>query len=408
MTANALRLRFQNMTPLERCVVGLWSVLILFVCIRGAVAPHTHSCWHVYYQPAGLNWWQGNELYGRVADTCRYSPIIHAGLAPLALMPERIGGTLWRLLNAGIFLAGLWAWSRHVLPESVTRTQRALLYLLVLPLAIGNVNNAQANLLMFGLLLLGWAAVARERWNAAGIFLALAFLIKLYPLAAVMLLLLIYPRRLGLPFAAAVAVGLALPFVLHHPDYVARQYGNWLTNLRVDDRSQWMAGVSYRDLWLLLRTWHVPITTRGYLLVQLSIAGGIALATLAMKFRGLAPRVLLDAVLGLVLCWMTICGPTTESSTYCLLGPALAWAVIVGWQPGHSKAALVLGLGSYALFMLTHVVSMGLSGPSFQSLAPQPLAGLLLFVSLIITDCQETLAVTAKPISTAPGLAQAA
>jgi hypothetical protein len=386
MVGHALRERIRNLNFLERLTIGIWSVLVVFVCIRGAAAPHSHSCWHVYYQPAGLNWWQGNELYGRVADTCRYSPLIHAGLAPLARMPERLGGLLWRLLNTGVFLAGMWAWSRHVLPVSLTNTQRALLFLLTLPLVIGNINNAQANLLMFGLLLLGWAALAQERWKSAGAYLALACLIKLYPVAAVMLLLLIYPRRLGFSFIGALVVGLALPFLLHQPEYVARQYGNWLANLRTDDRTQWVVEASYRDLWLLFRNWHVPVTTRSYLVIQLMAAAGIALVTLALRWRGVPSRLLLNAVLGLAVCWMTVCGPTTESSTYCLLGPTLAWAVVAGWQAGSSRFALGLSLVSYAIFMLTHVVSAGLYGPAFQALAPQPLAGLLLFTGLLIDD----------------------
>ena len=48
-----------------------------------------------------------------------------------------------------------------------------------------------------------------ERWNLAAAFLAGACLLKIYPLAIALLLIVAYPRPLGWRFVLAVGVGLA-------------------------------------------------------------------------------------------------------------------------------------------------------------------------------------------------------
>jgi len=68
-----------------------------------------------------------------------------------------------------------------------------------------------------------------------------------YPLAVGLLLVLVYPRQLGWRLAVAVIAGLVVPFALQHPEYVARQYHDWIECVRVDDRSQWPLPDAYRD-----------------------------------------------------------------------------------------------------------------------------------------------------------------
>ena len=86
--------------------------------------------------------------------------------------------------------------------------------------------------------------------------------------------------------------------------------------------------MAYRDLWLLIRLCHVPLTPRGYLGIQLLSAAGCAVLCVAARMRGLSRREVLSAILILGTCWMTLCGPATEACTYVLLAPALAWVVV--------------------------------------------------------------------------------
>src|SRR5207237_9491226 len=130
----------------------------------------------------------------------RYSPLVAVCFAPFSLLPDATGAVLWRLLNVGVFIVALAWWSESVLPGPLTRRQRVVLFLLVLPLAVGNLNNGQSNLLVLGLILMAVAALANAggpvtdswRFALAAVCLALASLFKIYPIAIGLLLVVIY------------------------------------------------------------------------------------------------------------------------------------------------------------------------------------------------------------------------
>ena len=90
----------------------IWAVLVGGLCVRGLLQPTDHNCYRDYYEQAGRNWFEGRELYQVLGATCRYSPLVTAGFAPLSQTPLWCGSLLWRLVNAGAFLGGLLWWLR--------------------------------------------------------------------------------------------------------------------------------------------------------------------------------------------------------------------------------------------------------------------------------------------------------
>src|SRR5262249_44686668 len=169
--------------------------------------------------------------------------------------------------------------------------QRGILFLLLVPLALGSLNNGQPNLLLAGLLLAAVAAAAHGRWALCAACVALATAVKVYPLALGLLLAAAYPRRLGGRRPLALALLAGLPFLLQEPGYVARQYGLWLARVATTDeaRRYWPAAMAYRDLWLLLRLAHVPVPLGAYQALQLAAGGGRAGLGVAPRRPGLAP-----------------------------------------------------------------------------------------------------------------------
>jgi hypothetical protein len=338
---------------LVRTAVFVWTIILVFVCVRAVVQPYKRTLFTTWEQ-AGGDWEQGRELYRRSwrpdQDQFRYSPLTAVLLVPFHHLPIRLGGVVWRLLNAAILLGGF-AWWLRIAPLVRTPRQQAILFLLLAPLSLSSLNNGQPNPLIIGLLLAALAAVDRERWWLAALFVALATTVKVYPLAVGLLLAAVYPRRFAPRLLLALVLMAVLPFACQHWDYVQVQYGLWLERLGKDQRWDWPLRMAYRDLWLLMRLYHVPLTPRGYLVVQLLSAVGCAALCLAPRLRGWPRRDVLAAILVLGSCWMTLCGPATESSTYMLLAPALAWMVfraeserwpgLIGWM---TRVAFVLFL----------------------------------------------------------------
>jgi hypothetical protein len=378
----------------ERFAVVVWAAVLGVVGIRVFFWPHVHSLYPVF-ATAARHWQNGQELYLPYfyqpgLDVFRYCPLFAGLFVPLAQLPEGLGNVCWRGLSAGCYLGALAWWSRSVLPRSLTDPQRGLLFFLAVPLSIGCVNNGQSNVLLIGLLLAGIAAAASERWNLAGSFMALAGLIKVYPLAIGLLLTAVHPRKFGGRFLLALAIAAALPFILQRPSYVAEQYKHWYELLVADDRadrpvSPWCS----RDLWLLIRLSHLPISFLIYRGIQLGLAAAVALLCLAGRWSASPRRRFLTTAFGLGIGWMVLCGPATESCTYILMAPILAWAVLETWLEPRPLWSRVIPWCSFWLFAVSQVGSWFPDQVRIPFLGLLPLAGLTLFASIVETSIRQ-------------------
>jgi hypothetical protein len=219
---------------------------------------------------------------------------------------------------------------------------------------------------------------AAGRWAFAAAAIAIAVLFKGYPLALGLLLALVEPRRFTPRLAVAVGIGLALPFLFQDKSYIAAEYRALFARLGAEDRSTGDISRSYRDLQLLLRAFGLPISLTAYRVVE--VIAGAACAVVVFRLRRQRDsRAAIWACAALGLCWMTLFGPTTESSTYVLVAPILAQAMIDARQ--RTPAQRRIAYASYAVFTLS---MMGAWLPQawngrIQALGVQPAAACLLF-----------------------------
>ncbi len=365
-------------------VLAMWAVILTVISLRVVLAARNHSVYPIF-SDAGRKWLAGADLYGPPTedlDQFRYAPAVAAGFAPWGLLPDRIGEVLWRWLNAGVFFGALavwgrWWWSRPNLPAVL---------LLVLPLTVGGLNNGQCNALLTGLTLLATVAFARGHLWAAAAAITVTTLFKGYPLALGMLFCLVEPRRFTPRLAAFVLAGFALPYLMERPDYVTRQYAAFVERVGADDRSGWPVFAGYRDLHMLLRLtgWEAPLAAyRG-----IEVLAGLACAAVVVagRWRVWDRRRAVAACLSLGACWMTLCGPATESCTYVLITPVLAQAVldVAGRSPWRRGLVFV----SFGLFTLSALIVWfpGWIAHPVQASGVQPLAACLLMAH-VLGDC---------------------
>jgi dolichol-phosphate mannosyltransferase len=369
---------------LLRASVTLWTLVVLVLMVRAVLQPTRHSVYPIFAR-AGNCWALGQDLYGHAPagsglDEFRYAPLVAALCAPLSGLPLQLGGVLWRSLNTLVFLLCFLSFARTVFPGRAALDERMLgwLSLLLLPLSLPSLNNGQTNPLVSGLLLLALSATIRRRWTLVALCLAVPCLLKIYPLAVALLLMLLHPRQLAGRLGLWLSVGLLLPFVLQDPSYVAEQYRAWLDYLMTDDRQGRALAASYRDFNLLLRLMKVDLSPRIYLAVQLGVAAGTCLVLVHGRRQGWPRRQLLHCLLDLSCCWMTLFGPATESCTYTLLAPTLALAAIQALRAGRSVWTRGLLVAIVALF-LASLIATALPGGKALAFFLNPLAALLLF-----------------------------
>jgi hypothetical protein len=393
---------------LWHCCIACWLLVVVAIDGRLLFGPQRGSVYPTFAR-AGHDWLTGSELYDHSEALFRYSPLVAALFAPFTYLPDRLGEIVWRLLNVGVYLAAFAWWGRTCLPSSLTRTQWAWLFLLALPLSVGSLNNGQSNALVLGLLLAASAAVTVERWNLSAALLSLAVMFKIYPMAVALLLVAIYPRRLAWRFALAIGAGLLLPFAMQDPAFVAGEYASWAHYLQGDQRIDVALDGACRDLRLLFRLWDIPVGMMLYQALQLLGAVAVAGICVAGRRAGWPQRRVLTSLLAWGCCWMLLLGPATESCTYILLAPSLAWAVMEAWSDQGSWVPRTFLGFSVALIALALLANWFPFVKAVHTLGPQPLATLCFVGYLACTDGRRLLTRPAsETIQAAPVIARAA
>jgi hypothetical protein len=245
--------------------------------------------------------------------------------------------------------------------------------------------NAQSNALVCGLLLLGCAEAVGSRWWRSALWLSLAVLIKLTPLAVVLLLLVVEPRRLGPRVLVLLTLGLLLPFLTRSPAVVIEQHNGWLQQMRQSANERWPG---FRDAWMVwnlatnppegdlkgyLKTPLQPEQAFAYRVIQLVTALGAFLWVVWLHRRGTPRWLHLTLALGGGTGWLLLVGPSVEHPTFVLLAPTLIWGLL---QSRH----WLIGLASFLILVL----GWGALTDPFVALTPWVLIPLPLGTSLYL------------------------
>jgi hypothetical protein len=305
------------------------------------------------------------------------------------MLPDFFGEIFWRLFCAAAFLGGIGLWLARGVREYFPEKDRALFFILLLPISVSNLNNGQANFLLIGLLVCAFAAVKNARWWLAALCIAAATYLKIYPLVIGLLLAVVHPRRFSWRLLLALAGLGALTFLLQRPGYVLEQYRLWITTRIEDSRSTLTDGNAPHDLRLLLRALHFQIGARAYQAMQILSGAGVAALCLRGRLRKWPAERLLVALFSLGTAWITLCGPATESATYVLLTPFVLLALLralrqpeAPWLRGWIVATCAVFLAGLVLNSFTHHRTAGW-------MSVQPVGSLLFLGYLVIQAYRE-------------------
>jgi Glycosyltransferase family 87 len=387
MPKNLTRLQpvllFKNSGNLQNAiVVALWSAVLLGICIRIGLVSRDHDVFATYAD-AGRKWINSQPLYTYTRGFV-YSPLIAAMFAPFSWFPHWLGGILWRLLTSSVFLAAIFLWLKQGLHVRIPQSRYWLVFLFMLPLSLGNFNNGQVNPLITGLLMIAIVAARRRQWALSAVCLGLTAYLKIYPLSVGLLLVLLYPRKLGWRLFVTLLLMGAFAFALQHPNYVLEQYQRWFGTRAADDRRMNM-DIAPRDFAMLLKALHIDLSGRIFLVLQLLAGIGIAAVCVYGRIRNWSEDRLLVGVFALGTCWMLLFGPSTEDATYAMIAPPIAFAAVQAFGQKIPCSMRTLVCSSYAVLLI------GLALNAFFSLkktpytmSVQPLGALMFLVYSVI------------------------
>jgi hypothetical protein len=364
---------------LNRVVIALWvTVLLIIFCRVALFYPQRDN--FVVYVDAGLKWINAQRLYSTTRGFV-YSPLIAACFVPFTLLPGNIGAILWRFLNAAIFVGTVFWWVKIGPHNRIPRSSSWLVFLLLLPLSLGNFNNGQVNPLLIGLLMIAVLAAYSKRWTVSAVCVGIAAYLKIYPLAIGLLLVLIYPRQLGWRLAVTLLLLGAVPFVLQQPAYVFEEYQRWFGSRTADNRAITM---KLMNLTMVLKAVHLTLSPHAFLVIQLLAGAAVAAAGLLGRLRKWSEERLLVCLFTLGSCWMLLFGPATEDATYVMLAPALVFALVQAFhQPTPSWMRYSLCV-SFAFLLLAQVLTSYFSyKKGVYSMSVEPFGALIFAVCAV-------------------------
>jgi hypothetical protein len=340
--------RFSEITAWIVWVLAL-SFLVLRYCAGGAYRVYAFND----YTFAGRHWIHGEYLYGNWRGFI-YSPIIAAFFAPLSILPAALAYFLWLLLNASVFLLGVSALLDSDIVPGLKDEFSALIYLLLVPCALGNLDMGQANPFVIGMIMFAVAAVRLGQWTIGAICIAVASFFKIYPFAVGLLFCVIAPRRFTWRVLVALLIFALVPYLLQHWNYVTDQYRAFIITRAADNRLNYATKYAPIDLWFILHTIvHLPIPQWLYTLIQLGAGGLIALCCIWGMWKNWSIQRLLCGLFFFVSIWMTLCGPATEAHTYLLMAPALVLGLVASFCDQQPMLLRVLVFGAF-FFNIVH------------------------------------------------------
>ncbi|MCZ6572253.1 MAG: glycosyltransferase family 87 protein [Planctomycetota bacterium] len=311
-----------------RLVDFAWVAFAVVLVGKGVFAPGQHTVYGHYATAAG-RWWAGTDIYQ--PDRYLYSPTFAVCMTPFALLPVRLGMTLFTAVNVFALYKCLQMLARRVLGPEWSERRTALFVYLAGIASMHGLWVHQINSLAFVLCAYAGVAAHKQRgWTAAWL-LAAAVWIKLWPMPFALLLVASAPRLLAARLAVCLTALAAAPFLTAAPGYVLAQYEGWFEQL-----TDWggMYRARTRDALAVL-----PFTVSHTVQLGVQLVTGALVLAWCLRVQRLFGRGLrlLTAQLAIWPAWQLLFGPAVARDTFGLVAPMTSWAVVMSFERGRGR-----------------------------------------------------------------------
>lgn len=305
----------------------------------GVPPPVTKYNNYVIFKYSHFHLLEGKDLYKEYYpeeywDLYKYSPTFALFFGCFAWLPNWLGLTLWNLLNALVFFIAI-----RFLP-GLDEKKRIWILLLSVADVMNSLQNSQANVLVAGLLLLGFGLFERKNYFLATLCIVATFYIKIFGVVA-LILLLFYPDK-GKSIAYAlfwVIILWIVPAVITGFSPLLTAYSQYLDMLKNDQSVS--LGLSVMG-WL--KSWFGLSMSKSVL----AISGLILLYVPFLNFKKFADYSNRILFLSALMVWMVIFNHKAESPTF-----IIATSAVFIWFFSTTKSRINLMMLGFVILFTT-------------------------------------------------------
>lgn len=275
-------------------------------------------------------------------DVFKYSPSFSLWMSWFAFFPDIVGLILFNLVNMIVLIVAL-----RYLPLSKQRLNMLLFFIVIETLI--SLTSSQTNILITGLLILGWHFMEKGKTWWAALMIVLTFYIKIFGIVALALFL-FYPGRWKAALATicwTILIGL-LPLMVISPEQLVFLYKSWGGLLTMDHGIS--VGVSFYGWW---HSWFGFNASKPLFV----LVGALLFCIPLLRYKSWSDPAYRLNILASVLIWVVIFNHKGESPTYviAMVGVAI-WYFIKQTASKLDLALLLLAL-VFTSFSSTDVIT---------------------------------------------------
>ena len=235
-------------------------------------------------------------------DLYKYSPTFALLMAPMAVLPDAIGLTIWNLLNVLVLFFAV-----KKIPFKTNLPKVFILFFIIIEL-LTSLQNEQSNALMVGLMILGFYFLEKEKIWLGCLCIALTVYIKLFGLVAFALFL-IYGKKEKFILASVtwMVVLAALPLLVISFEQLQFLYASWWKMLSNDHSTSYgLSVMGWMENWFGL----------GFLKNKIVLLGVVLFCLPLVKIKSYSNYEFRWRLLVSILLWVVIFNHKAESPTF--------------------------------------------------------------------------------------------
>lgn len=356
----------------------LWYFVVFFFSHSQKIFLNVDSL----YYGAVQHWVNHQSLYvGGLNGRFIYFPTTTALFSPLAGLSLKAFELIYHLISVLFLTLGVYCFTKNISKNNASRIFYITLICTML-LSQAAFFQGQLHFMTTGVMLLGYAAIAKEKWWQGAIWLALALALKPTSIVLYLLALALYPKvtwRLLL----CTTLFFLFPFLLEPVHYVAGQYSAFVNNFLMDMHfdgnhpEHWATAFGAIAFYF-----HYLVVGSTQFIIRIFAALTVFGLCIYIKMH-CSKKEAVFFIFTLGMCYLMLFNSRTENNDYIMIAPAIGYSLALAID--QKKISEIIGFSLIVfLLMMNWNISKVLTPHNNTWLSPTLIVGYSIWLLILI------------------------
>jgi hypothetical protein len=356
----------------------LWYAAVFFFSHSQKIFRNVDS---LYYN--AIHYWVSHQpLYvGGLNGRFIYFPTTVALFSPFAGVSLKTFELIYHLISVFFLTLGVYFFTKSI---SKNNTKNIFYITLIVTMFLSQAAffQGQLHFMTTGILLLGYAAIAREKWWQSAIWLALALALKPTSIVLCLLALALYPK-VSWRLLLCTLLFFLFPFFLEPTHYVAGQYSAFVTNFLMDMHFDGNHPEHWATVFGVIAFYfHYLVVGSTQFIIRILAAFSVFGLCVYIKMH-YSKKEAAFFIFTLGMCYLMLFNSRTENNDYIMIAPAIGYSLALAVN--QKKLWEIIGFSSVIfLLMMNWNLSKVLTPHNNTWLSPTLIIGYSVWLLILI------------------------